>query len=104
MAEKSLRGAIGYRTPRRPPAAPQFDPSGLEQNIEGALRCAHAPNLLDLGASDRLVIGDDGQRLECGARQAALLDRFPLGQKGKSVGGAEAPLSRKPPGVEAGGP
>ena len=41
----------------------------LQKNIESALRGGHTANFLDLGAGDRLVIGDDGERFDRGARE-----------------------------------
>ena len=93
MLEELRRGAVGHRPARRAAAAAQFDPAGLQQHVDGALRGAHAPDLLDLGAGHRLVIGDDGERLERGARQAALLDGLLLQQEGQIVGGAERPFA-----------
>ena len=93
MAEELLGRAVGHRASRRAPAAPELDPAGLEQHIERAFGRAHAPDLLDLGAGNRLVIGDDGERLERRARQAALLDRLALEQEGKVLGGAERPFA-----------
>ncbi len=93
MGEEGLGGAVGHRASRRAAAAAQFDPAGLQQHVDGALGGADAPDLLDLGAGHRLVIGDDGQRLERGARQAALLDRLLLEQEGQIVGGAERPFA-----------
>ena len=72
-----------------------------------ALRRAHAPDLLDLGAGHRLVIGDDGERLQRGARQAALLDRLLLEQERQILRGAERPFAGDAheidaaPGIEA---
>ena len=61
-----------------------------------ALRRADAPDLLDLGAGHRLVIGDDGERLERRARQLALLDRLALSRKARSsaVRNAHLPATR----------
>src|SRR6476620_8749506 len=61
MAEELLCGAVGHGTSWRAPAAPELDPAGFEQHVEGSLGCAYAPDFLHLGAGDRLVIGDDGQ-------------------------------------------
>ena len=91
---EELRGrAVGHRPTRRAAAAAQFDPARLQQHVDGAFRGAHPPDLLDLGAGDRLVIGDDGERLQRRARQAALLDRLLLQQEGQIVGGAERPFA-----------
>ena len=93
MLEELGGRAVGHRAPRRAAAAAQFDPARLQQHVDGALRGAHPPDLLDLGAGDRLVIGDDGERLQRRARQAALLDRLLLQQEGQIVGGAERPFA-----------
>ena len=53
----------------------------------------HAANFLDLGARHRLVIGDDGERLDRGARQFARDDRFMRQQPGEIVGGAQRPFA-----------
>ena len=53
------------------------------------------------------MIGDDGQGLERGARQAALLDRLLLEQEGQILGGTERPFAGDAhqidaaPGIEA---
>ena len=54
----------GHRATRHRAPPFRFDPAGLEQLIEGAAREANAANGLDLRARDRLMIGDDRERLE----------------------------------------
>ena len=71
MREERLGGAVGDRPARRLAAAARADPAGLQQHVERALRDRHAADFLDLGARHRLVIGDDRQRLDRGARQLA---------------------------------
>src|SRR5690606_13446770 len=44
-------------------AAPGADPADLQQEFHGAAREADAPNLLDFGSSDGLVVRDNRQRL-----------------------------------------
>ena len=41
----------------------------------------HAPDFLDLGPRDRLMIGDDRQRFDRGTAELAGLDRFALHQE-----------------------
>ena len=52
----------------------------------------HAADFLDLGARDRLMIGDDGERLDRRARQLPRLGGFPGHQPRQIAGGAERPF------------
>ena len=76
MRQEVLGGAVGDRPARRLAAAARPDPAGLHQHVERALRHRHAADFLDLGAGHRLVIGDDGERLDRGARQLLRDHRF----------------------------
>jgi hypothetical protein len=68
MGQELRRGRIEQRPPGpRAPGRPH--PARLHQHVERALRDLDAADRLDLGAADRLVIGDDRQRLGRRARQ-----------------------------------
>src|SRR3954454_8528282 len=82
MLEKDGRGAVHQRTAEAFAAPDDVDETTLVQRLEHAAN-ADATNLLDLGAADRLPIGDDRQRLERGGgkplrsrRELRALDRF----------------------------
>ncbi len=91
MVEECRRRAESHRPAQRPPAAAQPDPAGLKQHVERAARDGDAAHLLDLRPRDRLVIGDNGKRLDGGARQLLLLDHVALQDEGKVFRGAECP-------------
>ena len=92
MRQEVLAGAVGDRPARHLAAAARLDPAGLHQHVEGALRHHHAADFLDLGAGHRLVVGDDGERLDRGARQLLRDHRF-LGEQPRQIArGAEGPL------------
>src|ERR1700744_1500603 len=76
LDQECLRGAISHRTARRTLAATNLDPADLHERVDGSLGQGDATDVLDLGARDRLVVGNDGQSLERGARQALLLRLF----------------------------
>src|SRR3546814_11173770 len=61
VVEEGLGGAPGDRAARRLAAPLGTDPADLQQRIEGALGQGDAPDLLDLGAGHRLVVGDPRQ-------------------------------------------
>ena len=69
MVEKGRAGAPCERPARRAPTSAWLDPAKLKQDVDGAARQADSSDFLDLGASNRLVIGNDGQHLEGRARQ-----------------------------------
>ena len=96
MRQEGLRGAVGQRPTGRlaPPA--RADPAGLQQHVDRALGGGHATDILDLGAGHRLVIGDDGERLDRGARELAGLDRLLAEEPGEIAGGPKSPLARDP--------
>ena len=56
--------AYSQRPARHLAPAGGADPARLHQHVERALGDLHAADRLDLGAADRLVIGDDRQRLD----------------------------------------
>ncbi len=95
------RRAVGDRPARRlaPPA--HAHPARLHQHVERALRDRDAADLLDVGARHRLMIGDDRERLERGARQLALF--FPLArqQPGEIFGGPKRPAPGDPHEIDA---
>ena len=64
-------------------------------------RRGNAADLLDLGAGDRLVIGDDGERLERRARQLALLDRLAGEQIGRGLRPCGTPICRRADKIDA---
>ena len=73
MIEKRLGRAVGHRPARRAAAAAHPNPARLHQQVERAFAGRDAAHLFDLGARRRLVIGDDGQCFERGARQWPLV-------------------------------
>src|SRR6185295_6989223 len=75
MGEERLGRAVSDRATRRAAPSAHPDPASLEQHVERALTGHDPPNLLDLGAGHRLVVGNDGERFERGSRQPLLLDR-----------------------------
>ena len=94
MRQERLGGAVGHRPARAPcggraagssrsPAARRACPS----------RCVDAADFLDLGARHRLMIGDDGERLDRGARQFPRHDRFMGQQPGQIARGAQRPFA-----------
>ncbi len=91
VAEKGVGGGPGDRPSRCLAAAFGRDPALLEQHVDRSLAELHASDLLDLAARHRLVVGDDGERLDCRPRQL-LLD-MPLAgeQRSKIGGGPEGP-------------
>ena len=74
-----------------PPPAGRPDPARLHQHVERALRDLDAADRLDLGAADRLVIGDDRQRLGRRARQPPRLLARPAEQMREIGRGLEMP-------------
>ena len=58
-------------------------------------------NLLDLGAGDRLVVGDDRQRLDRRARELAGLDHLAAQEEAEVGGGAEGPGVADPDKLDA---
>ena len=73
MVQEGRAGAPCQWTSRCPPATPRLDPAKLQQDIDGAARQTDTAYFLDFGTGDRLMIGDDRQHLERGARQRAFL-------------------------------
>src|SRR5204862_7047596 len=95
MGKEFLSRRVGERPPRNLAPARGADPAGLHQHVERAFRYLHAANGLDLGAADRLVIGDDRQSLDRGAAEtAALLALTPRGM-GAIGGRLEMPVIAK---------
>ena len=66
MGKEAWRRCVSERPPRNFAAARRADPPGLHQHIERAFRNLDATNCLDLGTADRLVIGNDRERLDPG--------------------------------------
>ena len=64
-------------------------PARFHQHVERALRHRHSTDLFNVGAGDRLMIGDDGERFERRARQFSLLVTVARQRPGKIIGGAE---------------
>ena len=91
MVEEFVGGAVGDRTAGRAAAAAHAHPFGLHQRVERALGGLDAADVLDLGARHRLVVGDDRQHFERGARQLLLLHGVAAHQEGEVAGGAERP-------------
>ena len=101
MIEEGLGRAIGDRPAGRAAAAAHADPAGLHQQVQRALAGCDAAHLLDFGAGRRLVIGDDGEGFERGARQRPALGLFAPQQEAKVLGGAEGPLVAAPHEIDA---
>ena len=74
------------RTSRRLAMADHFDPSAILERLDHVGRDRDATNLLDVAASDRLAIGDDGQRLEHCARIPRRLFRIEALEVGRING------------------
>ena len=55
--------AVGHGAAHHFGAPDLLDQAALDQRLHDAVH-AHTPDLLDLGARDRLAVGDDGQRLQ----------------------------------------
>ena len=94
MRKEVLGGAVGDRTPERAAAAAKPHPAGFDQQVERAARNGNAADLLDLGARHRLMIGDDGERLDRRARKLFRLADVLGHQRAKVGGGADRPLAR----------
>src|SRR6187431_1902491 len=71
MRKEFRRRSVKQRPSRHFATARGPNPACLHQHIERALRYLHAPNRLDLGASRRLMIGDDRERLDARPAQLA---------------------------------
>ncbi len=71
MIEEGLRRAPGYRATRHPSTPARLDPARLEQNVERSPAERHAPDFLDFGPGHRLLVGDDRQCFQRGARELA---------------------------------
>src|SRR5664279_4728217 len=69
LLEKYWRRAVEQRTSKPLGAADDSDQSALEQRAQHPAH-GDAANLLDLGSSNRLAIGDDRERLERGRGEA----------------------------------
>src|SRR5690242_3716859 len=82
LLQKRRRRTIEKRPAESLPAADDVDKCALVERFENRAR-THTTDLLYLGASDRLSVGDDRERLERGGRQPlrasgelGALDRF----------------------------
>src|ERR1700676_5041182 len=93
MRQERLRRAVSDRSAGRAAATAYAHPFGFEEQVQRAFAGGDAADRLDVGPRHRLVIGDDRQRLEGGARELLLLDGIAAEQKGEIGGGAEAPLA-----------
>ena len=71
MIEEGIGGDPGDRPARCLAPALGPDPARLQQRIQRAAGERHAADFLHLGPGDRLLIGDDGQRLDGRARELA---------------------------------
>ena len=69
VSQEFLRCRIEQRPAGALPAPGRPHPAGIHQHVERALRDLDAADSFDFGSGDRLVIGDDRQRLGRGARQ-----------------------------------
>ena len=91
MGEEGGGGGVDERPPRRLAPAGRPHPARLHQHVERALRDLDSADRLDLGAADRLVIGDDRQRLDRGARQPPGLVALAPEDEGEVGRGLEMP-------------
>ena len=71
MRQEPRRRGILQRPARRLTAAGGAHPARFHQHVDGAAAHRHAANFLDFGTGDGLVIGDDRQGFDGGARQFA---------------------------------
>src|SRR5262249_59365462 len=69
-------------------------PTELDQDVECTGGSHNAADLLDFGACNGLVIGDDGQRFHGRPRQSALLDSIAFQEVGEILRRAKCPLAR----------
>src|SRR3546814_13902771 len=83
MLQKGCGGGVDEWPPRHLAPARRPDPARLHQHVERSPGDLHAPDRLDLGATDRLLIGDDRQRLDGGAGEPARLVRSEERRVGK---------------------
>ena len=77
MIEKKLRGLVQERPSRNFRAPANFDKTAFHQCLQNPID-GDAADGLDIGARDRLAIGDDSERFERGRGQAR---RFRRGKK-----------------------
>ena len=63
LLQERRRRAVVKRTPEAFAAPDDVDQSALVKRLEDRSR-PDAPDLFDLGAADRLAVGDDRERLE----------------------------------------
>src|SRR5262249_33005997 len=66
--EELLARPVQHRPPRLLLLAEDADEAAVEEDLHGAA-AVHAADLVDLGAGDRLAVGDDGEHLELRARE-----------------------------------
>ena len=66
MIEECRAGSPSQRASWCTAAAPWFYPAKFKQDIDGATRQADAPDFLNLGPGDWLVIGDNGKHFQRG--------------------------------------
>ena len=71
--EKLTRRSVDERSARLLAFAENFDEASLQQGLEHSA-AVHRADVFDLGASDGLPVGDDGQGFQRGARQPLRLD------------------------------
>src|SRR5688572_1853315 len=69
LLEEQGRRSVHQWTAHPLPTSGDVDQRPLLQRLEDRA-AVHAADFLDLGAPDRLPVGDDGQRLERGPREA----------------------------------
>ena len=86
MRQERLAGSIGHRAARRLAPAAQPRPAGFQQHVERTLGRGDAANFLDLGARHRLMIGDDSEHFDRGAREFSRHHQFMGQQPGEIVG------------------
>src|SRR5207253_7965756 len=69
VIEKKLRGLVQQRPSRNFRSTANFDEPAFHQCLQNPID-GDAADGLDIRAGDRLAIGDDGERFECGRGQA----------------------------------
>src|SRR4051812_4554736 len=93
MGEKFRGRRPNQRPPRSLAPSGRTYPAGLDQPVEREAGQRNTADRLDLGARDRLVIGDDRQRLDRSAGQSARDNALALQFRREIRRGAEGPAA-----------
>ena len=65
LHQKRLSGSVGDGASGRALAPADFDPANFHQGVNRSLRQRDTANVLNFRTRNRLVIGHDGERLDC---------------------------------------